>query len=48
MTAVREVCLVVNQEYVRKRILEELIKLVKISVPKSMQNTDLKKFVVDI
>lgn len=48
MTAVREVCLVVNQEYVRKRILDELIKLVKISVPKSMQNADLKEFVVDI
>ncbi|MDR0419404.1 MAG: hydrogen peroxide-inducible genes activator [Prevotellaceae bacterium] len=48
MTVVREICLVVNREYVRKRILKELVKLVRISVPKSMQNADLKKFVVDI
>ncbi len=48
LTAVREVSLIVGQEYVRRRMLNELMDLVKNSVPKSMQDPALKSFVVDI
>ncbi len=48
LTAVREVSLMVGQEFVRKRMLEELISMVKASVPRSMQNPELKSFVIDL
>lgn len=48
MTAVREVCLVVSKEYVRKRMLHLIIDLIRESVPKMMQNPDLKKYVIGI
>ena len=48
MTAVREVSLVVSKDYVRKRMLNVIIDIVRASVPKSMQDAALKEFVVDI
>ncbi|MDR0798347.1 MAG: hydrogen peroxide-inducible genes activator [Dysgonamonadaceae bacterium] len=47
-TAVREVSLVVSKDYVRKTMLNEVMQMVRRSVPKSMQDTQLKEFVVDL
>ena len=47
-TAVREVSLFVSNEYVRKTLLTKILEIVKAAVPKSMQNPDLKEFVVDL
>ncbi|MDR0756927.1 MAG: LysR family transcriptional regulator [Tannerella sp.] len=47
-TAVREVCLVVGKDYVRKSMLDIILKLVKSIVPRSMQDPALKKYVVDL
>jgi LysR family hydrogen peroxide-inducible transcriptional activator len=47
-TAVREVSLVVSNDYVRKTILNRILEIICNSVPKSMQNPDLKAFVVDL
>jgi LysR family hydrogen peroxide-inducible transcriptional activator len=47
-TAVREVSLVVSKEYVRKTMLNIILEIVRSSVPKSMQNPQLKEFVVDL
>ncbi len=47
-TPVREVSLVVSKEYVRKRMIHVVLELIKNSVPRSMQNPELKSFVVDL
>jgi LysR family hydrogen peroxide-inducible transcriptional activator len=48
LTAVREVSLVVSKDYVRKTMLNIILEIIKSSVPKSMQNSALKAYVVDI
>jgi LysR family hydrogen peroxide-inducible transcriptional activator len=48
MTAVREVSLVVSKEYVRKTMLNLILDMIRSAVPKSMQNPDLKAYVVDL
>ncbi|MDR0863826.1 MAG: hypothetical protein LBO74_02695 [Candidatus Symbiothrix sp.] len=48
MTAVREVSLVVSKEYVRKKMLNSILEIIRSSVPKSMQNPELKAYVVDL
>jgi LysR family hydrogen peroxide-inducible transcriptional activator len=48
LTAVREVSLVISKEYVRKTMLNMILEIIKSSVPKSMQNPELKKYVVDL
>ena len=48
LTAVREVSLVVSGEYVRKTMLNTITEIIKESVPKSMQNPALKKYIVDL
>jgi LysR family hydrogen peroxide-inducible transcriptional activator len=47
-TAVREVSLVVSKEYVRKTMLNIILEIIRSSVPKSMQNPELKAFVIDL
>jgi LysR family hydrogen peroxide-inducible transcriptional activator len=47
-SAVREVCLIVSKEYVRKTMLQDITDIIKSAVPKSMQNPELKKYVVDL
>ncbi|MDR1601259.1 MAG: hydrogen peroxide-inducible genes activator [Tannerella sp.] len=47
-TAVREVSLIVSRDYVRKSMLNVILKLVKSVVPRSMQDPALKDFVVDL
>jgi LysR family hydrogen peroxide-inducible transcriptional activator len=47
-TAVREVSLAVGNTYVRKTLLNRILEIIRRSVPKSMQNPDLKAFVVDL
>jgi LysR family hydrogen peroxide-inducible transcriptional activator len=47
-TAVREVSLIVSKEYVRKTMLNIILDIVRASVPKSMQNPELKQYVVDL
>jgi LysR family hydrogen peroxide-inducible transcriptional activator len=47
-TAVREVCLVVSKDYVRKSMLNIILTLVKSIIPKSMQDPALKEYVVDL
>ena len=47
-TAVREVCLVVSNDYVRKTMLNTMIEIISDSVPKSMKDPELKKFVVEL
>jgi LysR family hydrogen peroxide-inducible transcriptional activator len=48
LTAVREVSLVVSKEYVRKTMLNLILEIIKSSVPKSMQNPELKEYVIDL
>jgi len=48
VTAVREVSLVVNKEYLHRAILKAVIEIISSAVPKLMKNPDLKKFVVDL
>ncbi|MDR2475608.1 MAG: hydrogen peroxide-inducible genes activator [Bacteroidales bacterium] len=48
ITAVREVSLVVSTDYVRKTMINAISGMIRNSVPKSMQNPELKKFVVDL
>jgi LysR family hydrogen peroxide-inducible transcriptional activator len=48
LTAVREVCVVVNREYVRKTMLKMILDIIRNSVPESMRNPELKQFVVPI
>ncbi|GHT11812.1 transcriptional regulator [Bacteroidia bacterium] len=47
-TAVREVSLMVSKGYVRKTMLNVILEIIRNSVPKSMQNVELKEFVVDL
>jgi LysR family hydrogen peroxide-inducible transcriptional activator len=47
-TAVREVSLVVSKDYVRKTMLNSIMQMICRSVPKSMQNPELKVYVVDL
>ena len=47
-TAVREVSLMVSNDYVRKTMLNAILDIVKSSVPKSMQDPKLKEFAVDL
>ncbi|GHT54540.1 transcriptional regulator [Bacteroidia bacterium] len=48
MTAVREVSLIVSKEYVRQTMLQIIMEIIRSSVPKSMQNPELKNFVVNL
>ncbi|MDR1591839.1 MAG: hydrogen peroxide-inducible genes activator [Prevotellaceae bacterium] len=48
ITAVREVSMVVSCHYVRQTMLNEIVAMVRRSIPTSMQNDDLKEFVVDL
>jgi LysR family hydrogen peroxide-inducible transcriptional activator len=48
LTAVREVSLVVSKEYVRKTLINIILEIIKSSVPKSMQNPELKTYVIDL
>ncbi|GHV20583.1 transcriptional regulator [Bacteroidia bacterium] len=48
LTAVREVSLVVSKEYIRQNMLSRIREIIGDSVPRSMKNPDLKKFVVDL
>lgn len=48
MTAVREVSLIVSKEYVRKVMLNKIMEIVKESVPKMMQDTHLKEYVIGV
>jgi len=48
MTAVREVSLFVSRDYVRKRMLNAVMDIIKASVPKAMQDAALKEFIVDL
>jgi LysR family hydrogen peroxide-inducible transcriptional activator len=48
LTAVREVSLVVSKDYVRKTMLNAIMQMIRHSVPKSMQNPELKAYVVDL
>ncbi|MDR1758167.1 MAG: hydrogen peroxide-inducible genes activator [Bacteroidales bacterium] len=44
--AVREVSIVVSKDYVREALLQQVINMIRAIVPKSMQNPELKKFIV--
>jgi LysR family hydrogen peroxide-inducible transcriptional activator len=48
LTAVREVSLVVNKDYVRKTMLRIIIETIRQSVPKSMLQSELKKYVIEL
>jgi LysR family hydrogen peroxide-inducible transcriptional activator len=48
LTAVREVSLVVSTEYVRKTLLNIILEIIRNSVPKSMQDSKLRAYVVDL
>ena len=48
MTAVREVCLIVSKEYVRKTMLNLILDVIRQSVPKSMLDSSLKKHAVEL
>jgi LysR family hydrogen peroxide-inducible transcriptional activator len=45
---VREVSLVVSKEFIRQNMLNKIIEIVKKSVPKSMKDPELKKYVVAV
>ncbi|MDR2470367.1 MAG: hydrogen peroxide-inducible genes activator [Tannerella sp.] len=48
VTAVREVSLAVSRDYVRRTMISFILDLIRRSVPKSMQDPQLKSFVVDL
>ncbi|MDR2651520.1 MAG: hydrogen peroxide-inducible genes activator [Prevotellaceae bacterium] len=48
LTAVREVCVVVSKEYVRKTMLNIILDIISNSVPESMKNPELKQYVVPL
>lgn len=48
ITAVREVSLIIGQDYVRKAMLQVILEIIKSAVPKSMQNLELKQYAVDL
>ena len=47
-TVVREVSLVVSKDFIRRNMLNKILEIISNSVPKSMKNAELKKFVVDV
>ena len=47
-TSVREISLVVSKDFVRHNIANAIVEMIKKSVPKSMQDPELKKFTVDV
>jgi LysR family hydrogen peroxide-inducible transcriptional activator len=47
-TAVRQICLVVSKDYVRKTMLNTILEIIRESVPLSMQNPELEKNIVDL
>jgi LysR family hydrogen peroxide-inducible transcriptional activator len=47
-TAVREVSVITDKGYVRKTMLNVILDIVRSSVPKSMQDPSLKKYVVEL
>jgi LysR family hydrogen peroxide-inducible transcriptional activator len=47
-TAVRQVCLVVRKDYVRETMLNIVLEIIRKSVPQSMQDPALEKYVVDL
>ena len=48
LDAYREVSLFVSKEYVRKAMLNKVLEMIKAVVPISMQNTERKKYVVEV
>lgn len=46
--AVREVSLIVSQDFVRQKMANSIVDMIKKSVPKSMQDTNLKQYIVDV
>ena len=48
LTAVREVSLVVNKDYIRQNMLNKILEIIGDSVPRSMKNPELKQYVVDL
>lgn len=48
ISPVREVSLITRKEFLREKVLEILISEIKQSVPKSMLDTELKQFIIDI
>ncbi|GHV34199.1 transcriptional regulator [Bacteroidia bacterium] len=47
-TAVREISLIVSEQYIRKKLLSSIIEMIKKTVPKSMQDPQLKRFSVPL
>jgi len=45
---VREVSLIVSKDFVRQNIANAIVDMIKKSVPKSMQDPELKKYTVDV
>lgn len=48
MTAVREISLAVHCDFIRQRMMAEIIQLIRKIIPLSMQDTQLKKYTVDL
>jgi LysR family hydrogen peroxide-inducible transcriptional activator len=48
ISPVREISLVTRREFLRERVLDIIISEIKQSVPQSLLNPELKKFIVDI
>lgn len=46
--AVREVSLILSQDFVRQKMADFIVEMIKKSVPKSMQDTNLKQYTVDV
>ena len=46
--AVREVSLIVNQDFVRQKMANSIVNMIKRSVPKAMQEMSLKQYAVDV
>lgn len=46
--AAREVSLVVHKDFVRQKMLNKIIEIIKIAVPKSMQDPSLKQYLVEL
>ena len=47
-TSVREVSLIVNKDFVRRNVANAIVGMIKKSVPKPMQDTELKKYTVGV
>ncbi len=48
LNPVREISLITGKDFVRKKILEEILQMIRLSVPVSMQRSEMKEFVVDL